>query len=169
MRSEPVDIIFDSDFAKFDKSTGTYKCSVPSTFRGQRVDIVQLSSCSLDINSPNSDEIQGDGEETAATDTPGADSNDEIVDDIENGVQVMPERVAPPTLYFEREVRYFERSNTGSSLYRLRPLFGGCLTVHNRQNRRSYNIFFPKEYIIGTLKGIRLIRVKEYLVVCPET
>lgn len=152
MRSEPVDIIFDSDFAKFDKSTGTYKCSVPSTFRGQRVDIVQLSSCSLDINSPNSDEIQGDGEETAATDTPGADSNDEIVDDIENGVQVMPERVAPPTLYFEREVRYFERSNTGSSLYRLRPLFGGCLTVHNRQNRRSYNIFFPKEYIIGSIE-----------------
>ena len=149
-RSEPVDIIFDSDFAKFDKTTGTYRCSVPSTFRGQRVDIVQLSSCSLDINSPNSGDMQGDGEETAETNTESKDMDDTAVDDVENGVKFLPQRVVPPTLYMQREVRYF--STSGNTISRLRPLFGGSIKVHNTESRMCYKINFPNEYIIGEIQ-----------------
>lgn len=137
IRGEPVDLIFDSDFSRFDRQSGVYSCQVPTSFRGKRIDAIQLSACSLDINNPNSNPSEDSGVAPGGSD---AKEKSGGTGDLAGGSGIMP---VPPRLYMERMVSY----STGSSQY-LRPIFDGELRLHNRVDRVAGYIKFPKEYIL---------------------
>lgn len=133
MRGEAVDLIFASDFSSFDKSSGIYRCQVPTSFRGQRIDTIQLSACSLDINNPNSNPSEASGAAPGSSD----EKDNGGAAGLAEGSGILP---VPPRLYMERLVSYASRGDY------YRPIFDGGITLHNKSTRKAITVMFPKEY-----------------------
>lgn len=159
VRGEPVDIIFDSDFSRFDRQSGIYRCQVPTSFRGQRIDAIQLSACSLDINNPNSNPSEDSGTTPGSADAKSG-SRAGVEGDLAGGSGILP---TPPRLYMERMVSY----STGSSQYN-RPIFDGYIRLHNRSEREAHTIQFPAEYMFFRVQNHNDNKLQIVSVVAPQ-
>lgn len=155
MRGEAVDLIFASDFSSYDKSSGIYRCQVPTSFRGQRIDTIQLSACSLDINNPNSNPAEGSGTAPGSSDEKGNGGDGGLA----GGSGILP---VPPRLYMERLVSY------ASSGDYYRPIFDSCLLLHNRSSRREVRVYFPKEYIFFKVVAVSGTEIRIRSVEAPK-